>query len=75
MGEDEESRICVNIMHSLVYFKLLHVLEFNSTRKRNSVIIENENHEIVLYCKGADSIILERLRDKKFFIFKLKKIS
>lgn len=73
MGGDEENRICVNIMHSLVYFKLLHVLEFNSTRKRNSVIIENEKHEIILYCKGADSIIFERLKEKKLLIINIKK--
>ncbi len=65
LGLDEENRICVNMLHNLVYYKLLYVLEFNSTRKRNSVIVENENHEILLYCKGADSIIYERLKDKK----------
>ena len=64
-GLDEDNRICVTINHTLSYFKLLYVLEFNSTRKRNSVIIENENHEILLYCKGADNTIYERLKDKK----------
>lgn len=39
----------------------LKVLEFNSTRKRMSVILRNEKGEIVLYCKGADSVIYERL--------------
>lgn len=68
LGIDEEGRICVNIMNSLHYFSLLYVLEFNSTRKRNSVIVRNEQQEIVLYCKGADSIIHERLRDKKLAI-------
>ncbi|KAG2192323.1 hypothetical protein INT47_001822 [Mucor saturninus] len=43
-------------------FILLNVLEFNSTRKRMSVIIKPEDSDrIVLLCKGADSIIYERL--------------
>jgi phospholipid-translocating ATPase len=39
----------------------LKVLEFNSTRKRMSVIARNPEGKIVLYCKGADSVIYERL--------------
>ncbi|KAA1479229.1 phospholipid-translocating P-type ATPase [Dentipellis sp. KUC8613] len=39
----------------------LKVLEFNSTRKRMSVIVRNPQGRIVLYCKGADSVIYERL--------------
>ncbi|KAG8839086.1 hypothetical protein FRC18_000965 [Serendipita sp. 400] len=39
----------------------LRVLEFNSTRKRMSVIVRNPEGKIVLYCKGADSVIYARL--------------
>ncbi|KAG8835462.1 hypothetical protein FRC17_003029 [Serendipita sp. 399] len=39
----------------------LRVLEFNSTRKRMSVIVRNPEGRIVLYCKGADSVIYARL--------------
>ncbi|KAI0037154.1 phospholipid-translocating P-type ATPase [Vararia minispora EC-137] len=39
----------------------LKLLEFNSTRKRMSVIARNPQGRIVLYCKGADSVIYERL--------------
>ena len=42
-------------------YKILDVLEFNSTRKRMSVILEREDGKIVLYCKGADSIIAARM--------------
>ncbi|KAF1799748.1 hypothetical protein V8B55DRAFT_1451201 [Mucor lusitanicus] len=43
-------------------FTLLNVLEFNSTRKRMSVIIKpSDSDRIVLLCKGADSVIYERL--------------
>lgn len=39
----------------------LRVLEFNSTRKRMSVIVRNPEGKLVLYCKGADSVIYARL--------------
>ncbi|XP_022336878.2 phospholipid-transporting ATPase IF-like isoform X6 [Crassostrea virginica] len=40
-------------------YKLLHVLEFDATRKRMSVIIQKENDEIVLLCKGAETAVLK----------------
>ncbi|MED6173677.1 putative phospholipid-transporting ATPase 9 [Stylosanthes scabra] len=40
---------------------LLNVLEFNSTRKRMSVIVKDERGRILLLCKGADSVMFERL--------------
>ncbi|KAL6005935.1 Phospholipid-transporting ATPase 6 [Asimina triloba] len=42
-------------------FKVLNLLEFNSKRKRMSVIVQDADGNIVLLCKGADSIILDRL--------------
>lgn len=37
----------------------MHVLEFDSNRKRMSIIVRNlKTNEIVLYCKGADSSIM-----------------
>ncbi|KAL1357392.1 hypothetical protein HN51_009311 [Arachis hypogaea] len=42
-------------------YMLLHVLEFNSTRKRMSVIVKDEKGRILLLCKGADSVMFERL--------------
>ncbi|KAJ1404945.1 P-type ATPase, subfamily IV, partial [Sesbania bispinosa] len=42
-------------------YKLLNVLEFNSSRKRMSVIVEDEEGKILLLCKGADSVMFERL--------------
>ncbi|KAK9105504.1 hypothetical protein Scep_022348 [Stephania cephalantha] len=42
-------------------YKLLNVLEFNSTRKRMSVIVKDEEGRLLLFCKGADSVMLERL--------------
>ncbi|XP_009402930.2 probable phospholipid-transporting ATPase 7 isoform X1 [Musa acuminata AAA Group] len=42
-------------------FKILNLLEFNSKRKRMSVIVRDEGGQIILLCKGADSIIFDRL--------------
>uniref|UniRef100_A0A671R0G1 Phospholipid-transporting ATPase n=1 Tax=Sinocyclocheilus anshuiensis TaxID=1608454 RepID=A0A671R0G1_9TELE len=44
-------------------YELLHVLEFTSTRKRMSVIMRTPSGKIRLYCKGADTVIYERLTD------------
>ncbi|KAH6797898.1 ATPase E1-E2 type family protein / haloacid dehalogenase-like hydrolase family protein [Perilla frutescens var. hirtella] len=42
-------------------YKLLNILEFNSTRKRMSVIVRDEEGKLLLLCKGADSVMFERL--------------
>ncbi|KAL3512314.1 hypothetical protein ACH5RR_025031 [Cinchona calisaya] len=42
-------------------YKLLNVIEFSSSRKRMSVIIRDEEGKLLLLCKGADSIMLQRL--------------
>ncbi|XP_052218556.1 phospholipid-transporting ATPase IF-like isoform X1 [Dreissena polymorpha] len=41
-------------------YKLHHTLEFDATRKRMSVIVQNENDEVYLLCKGAESSMLNR---------------
>ncbi|KAK4371115.1 hypothetical protein RND71_010590 [Anisodus tanguticus] len=42
-------------------YSILNVLEFNSARKRMSVIVKDEEGKILLLCKGADSVMFERL--------------
>ncbi|XP_030624750.1 probable phospholipid-transporting ATPase IM [Chanos chanos] len=42
-------------------YELLAVLDFNNVRKRMSVIVRNPEGKLYLYCKGADTIIYERL--------------
>uniref|UniRef100_A0A7N0VN79 Phospholipid-transporting ATPase n=1 Tax=Kalanchoe fedtschenkoi TaxID=63787 RepID=A0A7N0VN79_KALFE len=46
-----------------VSYEILNVLEFNSTRKRQSVVCRYPDGKLVLYCKGADNVIYERLAD------------
>jgi len=45
-------------------YKLLNALEYSSERKRMSVIVKNPLGKIILYAKGADSMI-EKLLDPK----------
>ncbi|KAJ3209609.1 hypothetical protein HDU67_006054 [Dinochytrium kinnereticum] len=44
-------------------YQILHTIEFSSSRKRMSIIYEYPDGRIMLLCKGADSVILDRLRD------------
>ncbi|KAK4267270.1 hypothetical protein QN277_024070 [Acacia crassicarpa] len=42
-------------------YKILNLLDFTSKRKRMSVVVRDEDGNILLMCKGADSIIFDRL--------------
>ncbi|KAL2935900.1 putative phospholipid-transporting ATPase 9 [Bienertia sinuspersici] len=42
-------------------YELLNIIEFSSSRKRMSVIVKNEEKQLLLLCKGADSVMFERL--------------
>ncbi|WZY76744.1 hypothetical protein YC2023_023128 [Brassica napus] len=42
-------------------YKVLNLLDFTSKRKRMSVVVRDEEGQLLLLCKGADSIIFERL--------------
>lgn len=44
-----------------VTFQVLHVLAFDSSRKRMSVVVRRGDGEILMYCKGADSAVMPRL--------------
>ncbi|NXR57795.1 AT8B3 ATPase, partial [Rhadina sibilatrix] len=45
-------------------YKVLAMLDFNSDRKRMSVLVRDPQGTIRLYTKGADTVILERLRGR-----------
>ena len=45
-------------------FEKLQIFEFSSDRKRETIIVKNPQGQIILYCKGADSIIEQRLSNK-----------
>lgn len=45
----------------LITYDVLHVLPFDSSRKRMSVVIRTPDGDVIMYCKGADSAVIERL--------------
>lgn len=69
-GIDIDNNMMVKIAREgqIIKRKFLYSLDFTSTRKRHSVLIENEKGEVELLCKGADSIILQRMNKKRYFL-------
>ena len=61
MGRSNEG-IILNIMGQEKEFQVLNTLEFNSSRKRMSAILRMPDGKLMLFCKGADSVIYSRLR-------------
>ncbi|XP_076104563.1 phospholipid-transporting ATPase ID-like isoform X1 [Mytilus galloprovincialis] len=55
--------ITVEIQGEQRVYELLSILDFNNVRKRMSVIVRREG-KIQLWCKGADSLVLERMDPK-----------
>ncbi|CAO1620976.1 unnamed protein product [Jaminaea pallidilutea] len=55
-------QVDIEVMGSPERYTPLKVLEFNSTRKRMSVIVREPEGRILMLSKGADSVIYQRLR-------------
>ncbi|XP_075056125.1 phospholipid-transporting ATPase IH isoform X2 [Mixophyes fleayi] len=62
--KDNYMEIC-NRENDIERFELLQVLTFDSVRRRMSVIVRSATGDIILFCKGADSSILPRVREGK----------
>ncbi|MBE7181474.1 MAG: phospholipid-translocating P-type ATPase, partial [Terriglobus roseus] len=58
----QDDDIVLDVMGEERRYTVLNTLEFNSSRKRMSAVIRMPNGKIMLYCKGADSVIYSRLR-------------
>ncbi|KAI0013778.1 phospholipid-translocating P-type ATPase [Xylariaceae sp. FL0662B] len=54
--------IKLNVMGEEIHYPILNTIEFNSSRKRMSAIVKMPDGRIILFCKGADSIIYSRLK-------------
>ncbi|KAJ3498920.1 hypothetical protein NLG97_g735 [Lecanicillium saksenae] len=54
--------IDVNVHGEDRHYPILNTIEFNSTRKRMSSIVKMPDGRIVIFCKGADSVIYSRLK-------------
>ena len=53
----------MNVHGRSLEYEILNVCEFNSTRKRMSTVVRCPDGKIKLFCKGADTVILERLSE------------
>lgn len=60
--------ITIDINGDQYEYELLNICEFNSTRKRMSAIFRCPDGKIRLYCKGADTVIYERLSAESDFL-------
>ncbi len=59
---NSQDGINLNVMGEDRHYPVLQTIEFNSTRKRMSAIVRMPDGRIVLFCKGADSVIYSRLK-------------
>uniref|UniRef100_A0ABM5FUB9 Phospholipid-transporting ATPase n=1 Tax=Pogona vitticeps TaxID=103695 RepID=A0ABM5FUB9_9SAUR len=57
-----QNTITISEMGTVKTYEVLAILDFNSDRKRMSVITREPDGAIKLYCKGADTVIYERLQ-------------
>ncbi|XP_053202225.1 probable phospholipid-transporting ATPase IA isoform X2 [Panonychus citri] len=58
--------VYINALGREEKYQILNVLEFNSERKRMSVIVRCPDGKIKLYTKGADTVIYDRLVNNQF---------
>lgn len=66
-SDGEGSTIVVDAVGTELRYRLMHIIEFDSDRKRMSVIVRTpsivpgKQGDVILFCKGADTVIFERL--------------
>ncbi|XP_055294189.1 phospholipid-transporting ATPase IG isoform X8 [Moschus berezovskii] len=52
-------------------YELLHTLNFDSVRRRMSVIVKTQSGDILLFCKGADSAVFPRVQNHEIELIKV----
>jgi phospholipid-transporting ATPase len=58
-------QVMVNILGAVCEFTLYLMVEFDSARKRMSVVVHDPRDNLIkLYCKGADNVIYDRLTEE-----------
>ena len=53
---------------------MLNINKFNSTRKRMSLVVRTPEGKIMLYVKGADNVMVERLRADCHYVDELSEV-
>ena len=57
--------ITIEVFEREEHYDLLCILDFNNDRKRMSVVVKDANSgKLLLFCKGADTMVLERISQK-----------
>lgn len=59
---DEDNNVFIDFKGERQKWKLLNLIEFNSTRKRMTVVVKDPKGTIKVLCKGADSILFPLLQ-------------
>lgn len=57
VDRDEENNVIIDLKGETLKYQLLNLIEFNSARKRMTVVIKDPKGIIKVICKGADSIL------------------
>ncbi len=60
-GRDINNKIYLRINKKEEEYQLLNLLEYSSERKKMSVVVRCPDNIIRIYCKGADSVIREKI--------------
>ena len=57
--------ITINVRGTIDRYRILHILEFSSDRRRMSVVVQKmSNTQIIIFSKGADDMMLPRCLNK-----------
>ena len=75
MDRKEDNSLIIDFLGEQLEFQLLNVFEFNSDRKRMSVVLKDSNGKHKIITKGADNVIIKRLRNYNLNVFSEKKES
>ncbi|KYQ94389.1 transmembrane protein [Tieghemostelium lacteum] len=60
------THVYINVMGQQVAMELLAIMEFSSDRRRMSILVKDpQSQKILLYSKGADSVMMERLSQQE----------
>lgn len=58
----EGTTVMISVLGQMQRWNVMNTVEFDSSRKRMSVVVEDPSGRILLMCKGADSVIYDRLK-------------
>lgn len=60
----DNAHIFLRVYGEEIEYELLHIFEFTSDRKKSSILCrEGNTGNLILFCKGADSVVLASLSD------------